>query len=70
MNYLHLDHNLYILSDNDMELVQSAVGSCCGACCPETLQELRIVFLDIKDRNLPLEIEGPHTTPHEQKANS
>lgn len=66
MNYLHLDHQLYILSDEDMQSVHCAVGGCCGTCCPETLQELRLVFIDIKSRYEPLEIEGQHTTPLEQ----
>ena len=66
MNYLLLDHQLYILSDEDMVTLNSAVGSCCGVCCPETLQELRKVFLDIKNRYKPFEIEGQHTTPYEQ----
>lgn len=66
MNYLHLDHMLYIISDDDMNAVQEAHGNCCAVCCKESLQELRIVFLDIKKRYEPTYIEGQHTTPYEQ----
>lgn len=65
-NYLHLDYGLYIISDEDMDSVIFAVGNCSGVCCPESLQELREVFLDIKSRYNPLPIEGQHITPSEQ----
>lgn len=66
MKYLHLDHYLYIISDEDMDRVDHAVGDCCGFCCPETLQSLRLVFLDIKKRYMPYELSGQHSTPEDQ----
>jgi len=66
MKYLHLDNEIYAISDDDMNNVCSAVGGCCGICCKETLQDLREVFLDIKNRYKPHDVEGHHTMPNDQ----
>ena len=66
MEYLYLDGEIYMVSKADMKNVNHAIGNCCDSCCPETLQELRRVFTDIKRRYKAFEVEGPHTTPYEQ----
>lgn len=65
LKHIVIDNLLYEISIKDYDSLMGSVGSCCGCCSPESLQELREESLRIKAKYPGLYVFF-HSTPNQQ----